>query len=138
MANENGQNGQTNLPDPGQAYQHLASQIEQRVFFHKLAQDGWSPRTREEAEALYQLGGELEALEQYAPVKQASLAQSPILRAKAAFDQYVQENFGNQTADVSRIKTAESLAQDPMTYNSVLVMLAQDAADAAAANQSQR
>ncbi len=127
------------LPDVNTAYNALFNQIDQRVYFSKLAQAGFSPRTEKEAEYLLRIGAQLEATSEHETVKQAEEENNPYYKAAAALDRFLGQN-GLNGADVQRrtyeqnlsiTKTAEALAQDPMLYNSVLVLKAAEAAEAA-------
>lgn len=130
------ENTVASLPDADTAYNTLFQNIDQRVFFHKLAAAGYVPRNEKEAQDLLDLRAQLAIAAESDAFKAAEAAGSPYAMAKAALDQYLGESgvihpahrIRAQEEAIAIQKTARDLAQDPLIYNSVLVLKAAEAA----------
>lgn len=128
----------TALPTDDQAFDHLYTNLSQRVFFNKLAAAGFAPTTPDEAAALLEMGAQLDVMAEHGGVKQAADGgDSAILQARAALDQYcgaaritpVWQKQAAAEEAASRRRVAVELAQDPTFYNAVLVLKAAEAAE---------
>lgn len=133
------QDSVANLPDVQTAENILLQGIAQRVFFNKLAAAGYTPRTAEQAQYLWHIGGQLTAAAEHQHVKQAEAEADPFYKAAQALDNYLAANgidtgmgydrVRAQEADLSILKAAQDLAAQPEIYNSVLMLKAQEAAE---------
>jgi hypothetical protein len=121
------------LPDPGTAYNHLFGNAHARVFFTKLAAVyGFPAETPEDQQYLLQLAGRLRHVAQ----SEKEAADSPYGSALSALDQVMGATGMDQPVQAARhqeqemaIKAAAAeLAEDPMIYNSVLALKANEAA----------
>ena len=118
------------LPDSGTAYNHLFTTAHARVFFTKLASVyGYPSDTPEAQQELLHLAGRLRTVNQ--AEKQA--AASPYGAALSSLDQVMGGAGMNQAArhqeqEMAIKQAAAELATDPMVYNSVLALKAQEAA----------
>lgn len=123
------------LPSPEDAYAHLFDQVHAQVFFTKVAQAGYAPRTEKEAADLLELAGKLRLVQEDPAVKQASDASSPYAVASSALDRLLGQNgmdgstkqAAAQEQEVALNQAVGMLAQDPNIYNSVLSLKAAEA-----------
>lgn len=119
------------LPDPQSAFDHVFSEVHQRVFFSKCAAAGLPARNQQEAEWMLNTAGNLRQLEQVSQTKQAADTDNPYYQANAALNQLMtQMGFAQpQPAEqVMAIKSAAAdLAQNPDIYNSILALKAAEA-----------
>jgi hypothetical protein len=132
MSDATKQAEQATLPSPEDAYQHLLSDVHGQVFFGKLAQHGFTPKTEKEANDLLELAGKLRAVQEDPRTKQAAEANSPYSQANAALDQALgQSGFKKQASaqeqDLALDQAAQKAASDPDIYNSILSLKAAEA-----------
>jgi hypothetical protein len=117
---------QSALPPVEQAQRLLFSNLDNEVFFRKLAGAGVVPQTQKSAEALLELGHKLqnaEALQQ----KTASAENDPYIAANQALDRVLQANglgAAIKTAgaheDLALADAVQHLAQNDDLYNAAL------------------
>ena len=128
------------LPDPVAAYNHLFNNVHSQVFFGKLASRGYAPQNEKQAQDLLVLAGKLRRVAQVS--EKAASDHSPFAGALNALDGYLGETGmgGQQAAQESQMaikEAAAQLANDPVVYNCVLSLKAQEAALAAQQFQGQ-
>lgn len=120
----------SNLPDPQQAYDTIFHNVHAKVFFHKCAAAGYSPRTHAEATHMLETAGKLRAISESAQVKQASARENPYFQLNANLDavmtQYglAEPRQSYQEAEVGYKQAASHLMGDFEIYNAVLSLKA--------------
>jgi hypothetical protein len=114
------------------------SGVDQRAFFHKLAQLGHVPEDREEADALYTFGLKLAALDPTVNEPNPFTAAQPQPRRGkyasivADFDKVLGTESHEKHAEQDSIyDAAYALAQDPAIYGAALLLKQAQAAQAA-------
>ena len=130
---------QSLLPDPQQAYDTVFQNVWSDTFFKKLASFGHVPQNQKQAQALLELSGKLETVENDPAIKfagdagvygQASQALDNLLAAQGLDGPLKQASATNR--DTALAKYAMQLMQVPELYNSVLSLKAAEASQLAA------
>ncbi len=120
------------LPDVDTAYNNLFEGVHANVFFQKCAAAGFSPSTREEAQAMLETAGKLRQISQLDTVKQAEAQDNPYLQMSRGLDSVVAQyglTAGTPAVSDDEMfkRAADSLMDDPVMYNSVLALKANEA-----------
>jgi hypothetical protein len=130
---------QETLPDVQSAYNTLFNNVHARVFFHKMASRGYQPQTEKQAGWMLELAGKLRHVNQVHAEKQAQAGQDPFFLANQALDhELAKMGFEVPPAyaadeDLAMKSAAAELSADPVLYNSVLSLKANELATSAAA-----
>lgn len=119
------------LPDVGEAYNNLFEGVHANVFFGKLANNGIQPQNEKEAADLLELAGRLRGVDGDTEKEAGddSRFANPVgalneVLGETPQGQYVQA----QEEDMAYKSAAAQLAQEPVFYNSVLALKANEAA----------
>lgn len=124
---------QQTLPDTQTAYDNLMGGLHNRVFFETLAVHGHKPGTVKQAQAMLDLAGRLEVVAQ--AEEQTKEASDPYSEALSGLDEVLAASgldYGVKSAratevDLALTEAAQSFAQDPVLYDSVLALKAAQA-----------
>jgi hypothetical protein len=114
------------LPD-GEKAAEVSQQLFNEVYFEKLAAFGFEPRSPEEAQAYLRLADKALTIAQHPAVKQAELANSPVLRLDAQLEQFMTSSGLNkqaaaqkQSAHINQLALA--YASNPEVYAAMLAL----------------
>lgn len=117
------------LPEVGEAYNNLFEGVHANVFFGKLANHGIQPQNEKEAADLLELAGKLRGVDD----NQKEAGDSRFANPVGALDEVLSETPQGQQAQAQEEEAtyksaAAQLAQEPVFYNSVLALKANEAA----------
>lgn len=125
------------LPSPDQAFDKIATDVHANVFFTKLAQRGYQPRSQEEAFELLKLAADLRTAAEDPRIKAAfdRSNPNPYAVARESLHGYLRQtgldgpfkSAGETEANLSIMNYAAQLATDGDIYNSVLTIKAAEA-----------
>lgn len=119
------------LPDGETAYNNLLMGVAQKVFFHKLASAGMAPKSAEQAAYMLDAAMKLRAAEENEQIKAAQAGNDPYYRMSQDLTTALNRRGvpARSEADLSVKQAAINLMQDPVIYNSVIALKAQQAQD---------
>jgi len=125
------------LPDVGEAYNNLFEGVHANVFFGKLANNGIQPQNEKEAADLLELAGKLRGVDE---TEKEAGDDSRFANPVGALNEVLGDTPQGQTAqaqeeDLAYKSAAAQLAQEPVFYNSVLALKANEAAILANMNE---
>lgn len=120
------------LPTPQEAYNTLLEDVHNRIFFHKLASVGRTPRTTQEAEFMLQTAFKLRGAEKAAEETDSVYGRmyrqlSEVVDGPTA--QQAAKQATTKLADDSMWEAAGEAMQLPAVYDAALALKAAEAAD---------
>lgn len=117
------------LPEVGEAYNNLFEGVHANVFFGKLANHGVQPQNEKEAADLLELAGKLRGVDDTEKEAGDSRFANPVGALNEVLSETPQgQQTQAQEAEMTYKSAAAQLAQDPVFYNSVLALKANEAA----------
>ena len=119
------------LPEVGEAYNNLFEGVHANVFFGKLANHGIQPQNEKEAADLLELAGKLRGVDNNNDEKEAgdSRFANPVGALTEVLGETPQGQHAKAQEEEAVFKAAaEQLAEEPVFYNSVLALKANEAA----------
>jgi hypothetical protein len=119
------------MPSPQEAFQNIYAGVRQRVFFHKLATvHGIQPKTEKQAAALLNMADQLRLVDENETVKAAADANDPFIAADQALSNVLTQ-YGiaapRAAASETYKEAIDAFANDPLLYNSILALHADEA-----------
>jgi hypothetical protein len=121
------------LPTPQEAYDNLFQGVHSRVFFAKCASAGIRPGNADEAAWMLEMAGKLRQVSEAPAVKQAAAESSIFFQMNRDLDTVLAKqgfDVGGRRAAPAELgikQAAQTLASDPLFYNSVLALKAEEA-----------
>lgn len=117
------------LPEVGEAYNNLFEGVHANVFFGKLANHGIQPQNEKEAADLLELAGKLRGVDDTEKEAGDSRFANPVGALNDVLGETPQgQQAQAQEEEMSYKSAAAQLAQEPVFYNSVLALKANEAA----------
>lgn len=117
------------LPEVGEAYNNLFEGVHANVFFGKLANHGIQPQNEKEAADLLELAGKLRGVDDNQKEAGDSRFANPVGALNEVLSETPQgQQVQAQEEEATYKSAAAQLAQDPVFYNSVLALKANEAA----------
>ena len=117
------------LPEVGEAYNNLFEGVHANVFFGKLANHGIEPQNEKEAADLLELAGRLRGVDNEEKEAGDSRFANPVGALSDVLGETPQGRLAQAQEEAQAYKqAAAALAQEPVFYNSVLALKANEAA----------